>query len=110
MTGAPVMIGDGLKPLASSQTLSENSQMASGAGRPREAPRCSPRPPQHTDTRENGQRTTDEAGRQGLHLGVGQEVLGLCDDAWERYALGDVPDQASVLDRSCQRKDSTRWA
>jgi hypothetical protein len=31
MTGAPVRIGDGLKPLASSQTLSENSQMASGA-------------------------------------------------------------------------------
>jgi hypothetical protein len=25
-----------------------------------------------------------------MHLLVGQEALGLSDDAWERYALGDV--------------------
>src|SRR5215213_5755325 len=31
VTGGPVRIGEGRKPLASSQTLSENSQMASGA-------------------------------------------------------------------------------
>jgi hypothetical protein len=31
MTGVPVRMGDGRKPLASSQTLSDNSQMASGA-------------------------------------------------------------------------------
>lgn len=27
---------------------------------------------------------------------MGQEALGLSDDVWERYALGDVPDQTSI--------------
>ena len=62
VTGGPVRIGEGRKPLARSQTLSENSQMASGAvSATGSAEADAPGPQQHADSREKGQRTTDEA-------------------------------------------------
>jgi hypothetical protein len=62
-------------------------------------------PPQTGVRQDLDQRPVRSTGlRQGLHLVVGQEALGLSDDTRKRYALGDVPHQASVSDRGCECK------